>query len=503
MIDYAKLRPHQHGPFESLKGILPRFGSGVDESSTGTGKTYVAAAVAADSGLPTLVVHPKISYSVWAKAADHFNEQFSQVNYELLRAGNTPFGKWTGGTARREKYFVCECCQRIVDLDRFEPCYVHSAGIHCLQTKSKPHDYGEFRFHPNVKQIIFDEVHRCGGNDSLNAEMLIAAKRQGIRVLGLSATLASSPLQMRALGFLLDLHGLRQDVILQPGAGPLAASRIRPAFARWLRHYGYRNDPRFKGWKWFLGEAEQREVMLELRQQIIPARGVRIRCEDIPGFPKCDIQAELYDVEQPAEIDRLYAEITEAVGILDARAANDAAPDSPITRQLRARQKVELLKTPIAEELGKDYLAKSFSVVFFVNFRQTIDVLQAAFPEALVVDGSPESVKRRDQNIAAFQNNSCRALIVNNYAGSESMGLPDLDGLHPRVGLVFPNYSAQAMRQLFGRLPRDGGKSTAHYRVLFANTQIERGMHRAVRAKLNNLEALTDADCSGGCLMLS
>ena len=498
-----KLRPHQQAPFEALTGILARFGSGVDESGTGTGKTYVAAAVAACSGLPTLVVHPKVARSTWERAASHFDEKFSLVGYELLRFGNTPFGTWSGGAARREKYFVCECCQRTVDLDRFIPCYVHPLGIHCLETKSKPHDYGEFHFHPGVKQVIFDEVHRCGGRDSLNADLLIAAKRQGLRILGLSATLAASPLQMRALGYLLDLHGLDRDVILQRGATLLEKSRIRPNFYRWASHYGCRNDPRFRGWKWMLGEAAQREVMLEIRNQIIPARGVRVRCEDIPGFPACDIQAELYNVEAPEEIDLLYAEVQEALGILSAKSENDAAPDSPLTRILRGRQRIELLKTPIAEELGRDFLDKGFSVVFFANFRQTIEELSQRFPDAPIIDGTPDSVKQRDASVARFQRNDCQALIVNNQAGGVCLSMQDLDGFHPRMGLVMPSFSATDMIQVCGRLPRDGGKSTAHYRFIFADNTIEKGMHRAVRSKQHNIEALNDADLSGESLMFT
>lgn len=440
---------------------------------------------------------------MWARAADHFGEKFSQVGYELLRAGNTPYGKWTGGAARRTVYYKCECCQREVNLDKWEPCYVHPKGIHCLATKTRPHDYGQFVFHPAVKQIIFDEVHRCSGRDSLNADMLIAAKRQKIRVLGLSATLASSPLQMRALGFLLDLHALDRDEMLLQRQSPFSKTRIRPAYSRWLRHYGFRNDPQFRGWKWMLGEAQQREVMLEIRNQIIPLRGVRVRCEDIPGFPSCDIQAELYDIEAPEEIDRLYAEVQEALGILDARAAEDKAPDSPITRILRGRQRIELLKTPIAEELGRDFLEKGFSVVFFVNFRQTIDELCKRFPDAPIIDGTPDSVKQRDASVAKFQRNDCRALIVNNQAGGVCLSMQDLDGLHPRMGLVMPSFSATDMIQVCGRLPRDGGKSTAHYRFLFADHTIEKGMHRAVRSKQHNIEALNDADLSGESLMFT
>jgi hypothetical protein len=50
------------------------------------------------------------------------------------------------------------------------------------------------------------------------------------------------------------------------------------------------------------------------------------------------------------------------------------------------------------------------------------------------------------------------------------------------------------MRQIFGRLPRVVGKSKSFYRVLFAAGTCEVPMHRAVSAKLNNLDALNDAD---------
>jgi len=311
---------------------------------------------------------------------------------------------------------------------------------------------------------------------------------------------------MRALGYLLDLHNLDYDLPLEVPRFPMDLNRVklmrlRPSFWRWLSHYGYRRDPRFRGFKWMKGEAEQQEIMRQLHAQIIPERGVRVRCEDIPDFPKCDIQAELYDIDDPARVNQLYAEIIEALGLIRTVAESDVAPDSPLTRMIRGRQEIELLKLPIAEELGNDYRAKGFSVVFFVNFTETIHQLKGLFPGALVIDG--HNVETRDRVLEEFQSNQCRELIVNNSAGGEAMSLQDLDGGYPRVGLLMPCHSATMMRQLFGRLPRDGGKSTAHYRVLFANDTYERQMHRALRAKLNNLDALTDADCNPANLILS
>ena len=479
------LRDHQVAPSAALAGIVDRYGSGVDFSITGAGKTYVAAAAAGE--YPTLVVHPKVAGSSWKRAAASLGKSFSQVGYEMLRTGGTPFGKWTNGAQRRKKFFKCQCCQRIVDMDRYFPCYVHPQGIHCLETKSEQHDYGDFVFHPAVKQVIFDEVHRCNGRDSLNADMLIAAKRQRIRVLGLSATAGCSPLHFRALGYMLDLHGLDHDTVI-PGRG------VHPNFYRWARKYGCRKDPRFRGLKWFAGREEQLEIMREIREQIIPARGIRITEKDIPGFPECDIQSQLYDVDTPEEFNRLYAEVHEALGVLTERQKDDLAPDSPLTRILRARQRIELLKVPIATEVGQDFLDKGFSLVLFVNFRQTIDEMTKRFPEARIIDGQTPG---RDEAVDLFQDNTINTLIVNSAAGGGSLSMQDLTGFSPRVGLVMPNHSATSMQQVFGRLPRDGGKSTAVYRVLLAEGTIEVNIHRALQTKLNNIEMLNDGDLSG------
>lgn len=481
------LRPHQIEPARHLTQVVDRYGAGLDASKTGTGKTYVAASIIAASHLPTLVVGPKVSRSSWERAADAFGDTISFAGYEMLRTGNTPFGKWSNGSARRERYLKCQVCQRVVDLQHYFPCPHHPAGIHCLETKSRQHDYGTFSFAPEVKQIVFDEVHRCGALDSLNRDMLEAAKRQHKRILCLSATPAQSPLQMRALGYVLDVHGGDHDRLLPGG-------KVFPGFFRWAGHYGCRRDPRFRGFKWLVGQEEQQRIMLEIRSLLIPSRGVMVSHSEIPDFPECDIQAELYDLDDPKTLDQLYAEMADSLGALQARSEKDVAPDSPLTRILRSRQRIELLKVPIAAELAQDSLDKGFSVVLFVNFRQTIDELQTRFPEALVIDGTPDSVRSRDTNLEKFQSNECRTLIVNNEAGGVSLSMQDLTGDCPRIGYVMPNFSAVSMKQVFGRLPRDGGRSKCFYRVLFVARSVEVPIHRAVTSKLNNLDALTDGD---------
>lgn len=481
----SALRPHQHGPFESLCEILQRHQSVVDGSGTGTGKTYSGAATAAFFGSPTLVVGPKVSKAVWSRAAEHFGDKFSFCNYESLRTGNTDYGHWDNHR-KSISYFRCQCCQLTVNLENFQPCPAHPQGIHCLETHKRPAVYGQFNFHKGVELLVFDESHRCNGIDSLNAELPIAAKRQGIKTLFLSATVAQSPLNMRALGYALDLHNDKKDLEVLRG-GQLIE---RPSFYHWASRYGCRRDPRFKGFKWMVGAEQQRIIMREIRDQIFPARGVRVRAEDIPGFPKRVILPELCDIDHPEKVNGAYAQMKEALEQLAITKRSDKDPEHPLTRILRARQEVELLKIPMAAEFAEDDFEKGHSIVFFVNFRQTIDELLKLFPDAGVIDGT--TAKTRDSVVDKFQSQELRRLIVNNEAGGVCLSLQDLHGDYPRMGYVFPNFSATSMEQVFGRFQRDGGKSISYYRVLFANGTVEMPIHRALCSKLGAMGALMD-----------
>jgi hypothetical protein len=472
------LRPHQIAPAKRLYELLSAGKNCVDLSDGGTGKTYVATAVASALQRPTLVVVPRAGISAWKTAAALFHDGFSVLNYEMLRIGRTPYGWWDNTPEpgeERKTYLVCQNCQQVVDPVNPRPCYTHPQGIHCVDTKKKPWRYGQFHFAREVRLIIFDEGHRCGALDSLNSDMMISAKRDGIPTLVITATAACSPLQLRALGFVLGLHSMTD-------------------YYTWAGRYKCRRDPRFHGFKWFAGQDEQREIMADIRSQIIPARGVRVTTDQIPGFPKCNISAELYDLEDPERVNKLYSSMSKALGDLKSKSDGDISEDHPLTKILRARQKIELLKVPIAVELAQDYRAKGCSVAIFANFRQTLEELSARLKCKLIVDGAPDGIKNRDRYIAQFQSNAEGTILLNCEAGGVALSLHDLQGGHPRVGLVFPNFSATSMKQVFWRLAREGGKTPAHYRVLFAAGTVETKVHRALTSKINCLDALNDAD---------
>jgi hypothetical protein len=287
------------------------------------------------------------------------------------------------------------------------------------------------------------------------------------------------------------LHNLDADKV---GPAKLGVQLRSPSFKRWAESFGCRYDPRWHGWKYFGGQTELQETMAQIRASIIPERGVRVTAEDIPGFPERDIQAELYDIDDPEKINGAYSQMSEALGRLRECRDADKDPEHPLTKILRLRQEVELLKVPIFTELAQDYLDKGFSVAIFLNFRQTIEELQKLLPKARIIDGSPESVRTREKTVDLFQDNVCRSLLVNSEAGGVCLSLHDLHGAFPRVGLVSPCFSAVTLQQVFGRFQRENGKSRSYYRVIFAAGTVEVKMHRSLVGKLNCLDALTDGD---------
>ncbi len=157
------LYPVQQTHAKILSQAITKYGAALDGSDTGTGKTLVAAEIAANVTNPVFVLCPKSLCPMWsAELKDRGVKPIAIVNYELLRRGKLPWGKWTRGQ------------------------WVWSL--------------------PNDTLLVVDEVQKCKSPSSQNGRMLLAAKPYF--VLALSATAAESSAELRALGYILSLHQL-------------------------------------------------------------------------------------------------------------------------------------------------------------------------------------------------------------------------------------------------------------------------------------------------------
>jgi superfamily II DNA or RNA helicase len=320
--------------------------------------------------------------------------------------------------------------------------------------------------------LIFDEVHRCKSDKSLNSKMLAQAKDAEIPVMMLSATACSDPVEMKAAGYLLGMHQYKNywNWCLKTGCAKGVFGGLK-----------FNNSPK---------------VLKQLHDHIYPDRGSRIRIKDLPkgAFPDNLVIPQGYNVDDPSAFDRIYTDMAEELAALAERVEEDSEEESPLTIQLRARQKAEILKVPVFTELAEDALSQRSSVVIFVNFTATLEALAArlsTIAPVVLVQGGQSSIERSDM-VDAFQRDSAHVIICMTQAGGVGLNLHDRLGNRPRVSLISPSFSAIDLKQALGRIHRSGGKSPAIQKIVFAADSVEMRVCQAVRRKLTNLDLIND-----------
>jgi superfamily II DNA or RNA helicase len=449
----VNLLPYQVASFERLVAVLRAHGAALDASDTGVGKTHVACAACKELGLRPAIVCPKTLIPVWRKACRDWGlpEPVFVLNHEAVRTGRTPFLTWD------------------------------------LQGRSKV----AARWHLPVGTIlIFDEAHRCAGDDSLNSKMLAAVRRYGIPVICLSATAAESPLKLRALGFVLRLHNgggsywtfLKAHGCVKSfwGGIEFPVGSARPGSRRAFQI------------------ARAREGLARLHGAIfegcgLPPKGTRVRIADLgDAFPESLVTATAYDFGD--DIAKVYVDIF--------RAQSERGPSvNHLVEMLRARQDAELLKAPGLAEMAADAVEEGQSVLILVNFRATLVALQKLMPDLPVIEGDTSMDERADI-LRRFGADEVRIVAANLATAGEGLdGLQDLRGDFPRLALISPGFNAVQLKQALGRVHRANARSKSVQRIVFAAGTVEERACEAVRAKLSNMALLNDGDLMAGVAM--
>lgn len=423
------LLSYQTAPVAVLNAALRRWGAALDASDCGVGKTYAAAALFRELGVRPAIVCPKSIIPAWKRVLALFGvEPCFVLNYEQIRTGKHAWAK--------------------ID---------EAAG------------FFEWRL-PDNAALGFDEVHRCAGDETLNARMLVAAKLSGRPVHMMSATAAEKPGHLRAIGYVLGLHHMSD-------------------FFPWAGKYGLVKNDWTGAWEFQNPE----ENALKLNKLIFPAHGTRIRIADLGDtFPETQITAESYDVDgKEDQIDAIYR------AMYDELVQKEAEALEWIVALLRARQKVELLKVPLLVDLTRDLIEEGKSVVIFSLFKDTIAYLKQELNTTCCIEGD-QHPSVRQFNLDAFQADRERVILCNIKAGGEGIELHDTHGKYPRATLICPTTRATEMRQALGRVVRSGGMSKSIQRIIFAAGTIEEKTCQAVQKKLHTIALLNDGDLVEG-----
>ncbi len=283
----------------------------------------------------------------------------------------------------------------------------------------------------------------------------------------LTATPGVTPRDFKSLGYALGLHNLYD-------------------FDVWTERHGCRRvftqgkTRKFIGWDY----AKKSGGLEALNLELYPLRASRMRISEIPGFPKTVITAESFTAKEAPEVQKAYAAFVQ-----ECKAAIEAKKMLPVTSVLRFRMLIEKLKIPLFINQIEEAHENGFSVAMFVNFTETLKLLSKKFPDAPLIHGGQKKTDREFGRMK-FESNQVKTILINSEAGGASLDLHDIHGGHPRMALISPTYNPYTLKQIFGRVNRDDGKTVSFQRILFmAGTQEEKVCAK-VRLKLKAFETV-------------
>ena len=326
---------------------------------------------------------------------------------------------------------------------------------------------------PDGAFIIWDEVHHgASGPMSKTTTALALTKAYNIPVMAMSATIADSPLKLRALGYLLGLHDFKS-----------------PSFKKWIYANGCFFDKRFMQDRFMTGPSGQ-SFMRRIHRDI-EDRLVRISIDELDDFPDSKLLANLYDLtdKYTKEINKIYDEMDDAI---------KAVPKSQLAQRTRARQQVELMKVPLLRDLALEELEAGKSPVLFVTYRDTAtrlleEIEQKGYPTGLIIGAQTKKEKAaREDFKRRFQKNELHCMVCT-MAGGVGIDLHDELKERPRCSFITPSDNAVHMVQCIGRIRRTGGTDVIQTFVMIAGT-IEERIHENLTNKLKNISSLNDGD---------
>lgn len=424
--------PKQEESIEFFVGQQEAGFNTCDTSHTGVGKTLIACMVAKKLNRPVAVLCPKAVIHTWRREMDdcEVDELLFIYNFEKVRTGKTPHMKKRGKKIMRWSL-------------------------------------------PENTLILVDEIHKCKGPYTQNAQLVISLIQQGYSVHGMSATAAEDPTEMRGLGYMLGLHSMnKSENGLQSWYG-------------WMLRNGCRKN------EWGKWELVRRSCLPAIRAEMYGKNVKRLTVEDFPdSFKENRVITEPVEFSKAAKIRAAYTKAGITPDIVKRYIENGTVEDSEhvLVNILNARMLAESFKIPDLVDMAEDLVREGKSVVIFVNFSETVQTLCQNLGCDRVEGG--QSAEERQEALDKFQRDETHILVVNIAAGGTGISLHDTNGKRQRVSLICPSFSAKNHLQTLGRIHRNGAKSDAIQKILVAHDSIEEAVMKSINNKLKNLDTL-------------
>lgn len=409
----------------------------INACGTGAGKTVMALESAKRLDCSTLVVAPLVSHEQWRRTAEAMGISdliLDVVNIEKISRANA------------RPWFV--------------------AGLWRL---------------PKNTLVILDECHRGTSGSKSKATQAFASLKsyESIRLLAMSATLASSPMQLRLVGYWADMHDFTVG-----------------SFMRFCMKHGCNYDIFGRGIKrreclvFTKNRDEARKHMSKIRAEL----GDRIMAygpKDIPNFPTETVTVELVDLakDDRAALEEAYESMKDKL----------RKTKCALVNMLHERMLAERAKARAMAQLALSYvqsITDNYSAVLFVSFTETRlaveQELRSAGVEFRSIYGGMDPDERQ-KGIDEFQDNKVHCLVCMSQAASCAMSAHDVKHERMRVSIISPSFSASDMKQALGRIRRCGGTHATQIFALAKGT-IEEKVAMSLQRKIDSIDTLNDGD---------
>jgi len=430
----------------------------LDSSDTGTGKTYVAIATCIELGKRPIIICPKTLIYNWLSVCEYFElKPYEIVNYETIRTGKSYI----------DSRFNNRMDSPFITLEEYEP------------GKSRKNVY-EWSV-PDDGMIIFDEAHRCKSINSDNGKLLLSTKQlitDKIPVLLISATICEKTTDMKIPCYLFDkiLDTRKYNHYVKNLVNRYPNCAVRKSDFAEKTSYNNAKD-----------NANSMMIYEEIKNHTS-----RMRIKDLGDkFPKNQWYAQQYTADHPDDISKLYDEIAEHMAELKKKQSKE---NHHLARIIKLKQEIEMRKIPIFLEQAQIFLDNNKSVIIFVNYIRTLEIIQAKLNIKSVIRGK-QNLQERVKYIEDFQSNKERIIICQIRSGGVGVSLHDLHGNHPRAVLMNYPDSASDLLQALGRAYRAETKTPVLQIIIFvANVEYEKTIMNNINKKLTNISAINDGD---------
>jgi len=454
-----KLLSYQESHVVKLINILLTHSIAIDASDTGVGKTYNAAATCIELNRRPIIICPKTLIFNWKSVLEYFGvKEYDIVNFETMRNGKT---------YKTEKY---KSRKQSPFLDRVEP---DPENVH----KS----IYEWNL-PDDAIIIIDEGHRCKDPKTDNGKLLMSTKQaiqQKIPVLVLSATICEKFTDMKIPFFLVNKIPSTRNFNHYVGT-------LKQRYPQHLvKRKNFPNEVNYQNAR---ENAQSMIIYEEIKEYM-----ARIRIKDLGDkFPSNQWCAQQFIAEESDKIAEAYDEIA-----IHMQELKNHPGQNHLAKIQKLKQEIELRKVPIFIEQAQLYLDDHKSVIIFVNYLDTLQILVEELDIRCKIYGD-QTMEERQEAIDLFQTNQEKIIICQMRAGGVGISLHDLHGGHPRVTLINYPDSASDLLQAMGRAPRAGAKTPVLQRIIFvANVEYEKQIMKNINRKLANVSILNDGDLNG------